>query len=290
MEWHLFYLCSWEDKGNTRVKTYRKTNNSVCAPGKDQFFFNSVLLCFHLISNFVIFLPVILPHFSPLLFSLVHSFSLYCSCCWQIWQEDRPQNKAVSTLAQPVMLCPRLCCRGFSSLFWLHWLLFVWPSFRDRTLIQLDRCVIVFPLCGDSLQSLSLILQSEKHHSNNCILWETRRPRQRSRGLSRLCDDYMMFKILWVIVLLPSWLMSLYRQLFYNLVSVTFSCLRFKRKKMLWTGWLWLRGRGSNLLSEGHWFDSPGLHFEVSLGKILNPKLLLMCWSASCVAATSINV
>ena len=25
-------------------------------------------------------------------------------------------------------------------------------------------------------------------------------------------------------------------------------------------------------LLEGYWFDSPGLHVEVSLGKILNPK------------------
>ena len=27
---------------------------------------------------------------------------------------------------------------------------------------------------------------------------------------------------------------------------------------------------------------------EVSLGKILNPKLLLMCWSAPCMAATAL--
>lgn len=87
----------------------------VCAPGKDQFF-HSVLLCFHLISNFVIFLPVILPHFSPLLFSFMLSFSLYCSC-WQIWQEDGPLSKPLSTLAQPVLLCPRLCCWGFSPCF-----------------------------------------------------------------------------------------------------------------------------------------------------------------------------
>ena len=38
------------------------------------------------------------------------------------------------------------------------------------------------------------------------------------------------------------------------------------------------------------WFDSPGLHVKVSLGKILNPKLLLMSWSAPCIAATSISV
>ena len=38
-------------------------------------------------------------------------------------------------------------------------------------------------------------------------------------------------------------------------------------------------GRASILLLEGHGFDSPGLHVKVSLGKVLNPKLLLMCWS-----------
>ena len=41
-------------------------------------------------------------------------------------------------------------------------------------------------------------------------------------------------------------------------------------------GQLGLRGRASVLLSEGRWIDSLGLH--VSLGKIPNPKLLLMCW------------
>ena len=40
----------------------------------------------------------------------------------------------------------------------------------------------------------------------------------------------------------------------------------------------------------GRLFDSPGLHVEVSFGKILNPKLLLMCRSAPCVAATTISV
>ena len=39
--------------------------------------------------------------------------------------------------------------------------------------------------------------------------------------------------------------------------------------------------------SEGRWLDSPGLHVEVSLG---NPKLLLMCWSALCMAATTISL
>ena len=40
------------------------------------------------------------------------------------------------------------------------------------------------------------------------------------------------------------------------------------------------RGRASALLLEGHWFDSPGLHVGVSLGEILDLKLLLMCWAA----------
>ena len=52
----------------------------------------------------------------------------------------------------------------------------------------------------------------------------------------------------------------------------------------------WLRGRASVLLSEGHWFDFPGLHVEVSLGKIMNPKLLPTCWSAPDLAATGISV
>ena len=58
---------------------------------------------------------------------------------------------------------------------------------------------------------------------------------------------------------------------------------------------LWLRGRASVLLLEGLWFDFSGLHVKVvkakvSLGKILNLKLLLMCWLAPCVAATAISV
>ena len=37
---------------------------------------------------------------------------------------------------------------------------------------------------------------------------------------------------------------------------------------MIWSWlWLYLRGRASVLLSEGHWFDSPGLYIKVSLGK-----------------------
>ena len=54
------------------------------------------------------------------------------------------------------------------------------------------------------------------------------------------------------------------------------------------SGVLWIRF--SVLLSKGCWFDSPGLHVEVTLGKILNPKLLLMCCSAPRMAATTISV
>ena len=39
--------------------------------------------------------------------------------------------------------------------------------------------------------------------------------------------------------------------------------------------WLWLTGRVSVLLLEGRWFDSPGQHVKVFLGKVLNPKLLV---------------
>ena len=57
-------------------------------------------------------------------------------------------------------------------------------------------------------------------------------------------------------------------------------------------GWLWIREkcRASILFSEGCWFDSPCLHARESLDKVLNPKLLLMCWSALCIAATAISV
>ena len=50
-------------------------------------------------------------------------------------------------------------------------------------------------------------------------------------------------------------------------------------------GQLGLRVRASILLSEGRWIDSPGLHVEVSLGNILNPKLLLMCRLAPCISS-----
>ena len=53
---------------------------------------------------------------------------------------------------------------------------------------------------------------------------------------------------------------------------------------------LWLRGRANVLLSEGLWLDYPSLQVEVSLDKILDPKLLPMCWSALCLAATAISV
>ena len=55
-------------------------------------------------------------------------------------------------------------------------------------------------------------------------------------------------------------------------------------------GRLWLSGTASVLLSEGFCFSSPGLHVKVSLGKILNPELLLMFWSAPCMVATAIGV
>ena len=51
-----------------------------------------------------------------------------------------------------------------------------------------------------------------------------------------------------------------------------------------------IRGRASILLSEGCGFESPGLHVEVSLGRILNPNLLLMCSLTPCMAATTISV
>ena len=37
-------------------------------------------------------------------------------------------------------------------------------------------------------------------------------------------------------------------------------------------GQLWIRVGASILSSEGRWFESAGLHVEVSFGNILNPK------------------
>ena len=54
----------------------------------------------------------------------------------------------------------------------------VWLSFRVSSLIQLDCCVIVFSLSGDSLQSFSFILKSREHQSNKRTLWETQRLHQ----------------------------------------------------------------------------------------------------------------
>ena len=59
-----------------------------------------------------------------------------------------------------------------------------------------------------------------------------------------------------------------------------------RKESRLTVGRLWFRGKASVLLLEGRWLDSPVLHVELSLGKILNPKLLLMCW----LAATTICV
>ena len=51
-----------------------------------------------------------------------------------------------------------------------------------------------------------------------------------------------------------------------------------------------LRGLHRLVPSVCRWFDSLGLHVEVSLGKTLKPKLLLMSWSAPCTAAAAISV
>ena len=48
--------------------------------------------------------------------------------------------------------------------------------------------------------------------------------------------------------------------------------------------------QGQHLVIGGCWFDSPGLHVEVSLGKIVKPKLLLMSSSLLCMAVTTISV
>ena len=84
--------------------------------------------------------------------------------------------------------------------------------------------------------------------------------------------------------------------------SVTMSALRF----LLWfcciifsylkinDKWYWgscgSEFRASAFLSEGCRFNSSVLHVDASLGKILNPKVLLMCWSAPRMPASAISV
>ena len=55
-----------------------------------------------------------------------------------------------------------------------------------------------------------------------------------------------------------------------------FSRIAF-RNAMKYTRHFW---NNSGTLPEGCWFDSAGMDVEVSLGKTLNPKLLLMSWLA----------
>ena len=65
-------------------------------------------------------------------------------------------------------------------------------------------------------------------------------------------------------------------------ITDDFTIIGITIKKGFRLGQLWLRGGASVLLSEGRWFDFPGLHVKVSLGKILNTKLLLMCPKFNC--------
>ena len=51
---------------------------------------------------------------------------------------------------------------------------------------------------------------------------------------------------------------------------------------------LWFKCSVDISLPEGCWFDYPGLHVEVSLGKLLNTKLQYAMHSAPCAAATSV--
>lgn len=125
----------------------------VCAPGKDQFFhsvFPSHLKLCYFPSG----------HSASLLSPVVLLCALFLSLLQLLTNMARRQTtKQASLYSSPACFAlPSPLLLGVFSLFWLHWLLFVWPSFRDRTLIQLDCCVIVSPLSGDSLQSLSLIL------------------------------------------------------------------------------------------------------------------------------------
>ena len=52
--------------------------------------------------------------------------------------------------------------------------------------------------------------------------------------------------------------------------------------------WKDVRAAVAQGLSEGCWFDSPGLHVKVSLGKILNP--LAHCLSSTNVAGSSVDL
>ena len=54
-------------------------------------------------------------------------------------------------------------------------------------------------------------------------------------------------------------------------------------------GWLWLRGGASIYYQRVTGSIPPCLFVEMSLGKTLNPELLLMCGSAPCMAATAIS-
>ena len=53
---------------------------------------------------------------------------------------------------------------------------------------------------------------------------------------------------------------------------------------------LWLRVKPASCYRKIAGSIPPGLHVKMSLGKILSPKLLLMCWHAPCMAATAISV
>ena len=61
------------------------------------------------------------------------------------------------------------------------------------------------------------------------------------------------------------------------------NCTKTQRR-----GQLWLRGKPASRYREVV-VRFPG-HVEVSFGKILNPKLLLMCWSGPCMEATAMSV
>lgn len=94
------------------------------------------------------------------------------------------------------------------------------------TLIQLDCCVIVFSLSGQSLQSFCLILKSGEHHSNKCFFWKTWRLHQWRGGLHGmwwLAAEQLTIKTLCFIVLLTLWLTLFLSE------RVTFSSLSLKK-------------------------------------------------------------